>query len=174
MPCEDLQQNGRLTIHRASNLFFRLQAELKRARNLRNHLPNQQLLRQADATVQILERRVWQPLALALCRWRDRKEAFAEWKQCDALLRTALERFFPSGCEVVAGDAQPDPARRGSIDLFLCVTNASRRSMRSSVTSRGPQAVIGSHFRAGGELLGSRRALFRVSEPGHKAFMAGK
>ena len=88
MPCEDLQQNGRLTIHRASNLLFRLQAELKRARNLRNHLPNQQLLRQADATVQILERRVWQPLALALCRWRDRKEAFAEWKQCDSLLRS--------------------------------------------------------------------------------------
>lgn len=57
---------------------------------------------------------------------------------------------------------------------FLCVINASRRSMRSSVTSRGPQAVLGSHFRAGGELLGSRRALFRVSEPGHKAFMGWK
>lgn len=66
---EDLQRNSRLTIHRASNLLFRLQAELKRARSLRSYLPHQQLLRQAESMMQILE------------RWRDRKEAFAEWKQ---------------------------------------------------------------------------------------------
>lgn len=66
---EEVQRNSRLTIQRASNLLFRLQAELKRARSVRNYLPHQQLLRQAESTMQILE------------RWRDRKEAFAEWKQ---------------------------------------------------------------------------------------------
>ena len=60
MDLKDLQRGSKLTIHRASNLLFRLQArkqlsvafssypwqELKRAR-ARSHLANPQLLRQA-------------------------------------------------------------------------------------------------------------------------------
>jgi len=75
---EDLQRNSKLTIHRASNLLFRLQAELKRARSVRSYLPNQQLLRQAESTMQVLE------------RWRDRKEAFAEWKQSLLEMRSQI------------------------------------------------------------------------------------
>ncbi|CAJ1457332.1 unnamed protein product, partial [Effrenium voratum] len=73
---EDLQRGSKLTIHRASNLLFRLQ-ELKRAR-ARSHLANPQLLRQAESTMQILE------------RWRDRKEAFTEWKQSLLEMRNQL------------------------------------------------------------------------------------
>ncbi|CAE8609744.1 unnamed protein product [Polarella glacialis] len=75
---QEMQGENKLTIHRASNLLFHLQAESKRGRMLRAYLPDQQLLRRADSAVQLLE------------RWRDRKEAFAEWKQSLSEMRSQL------------------------------------------------------------------------------------
>jgi len=66
---QEMQAESKLTIHRASNLLFQLQAELKRARAVRQYLPKSQVLRDAEAAARVLE------------QWRDRKEAFSEWKQ---------------------------------------------------------------------------------------------
>eukprot|EP00403_Amphidinium_massartii_P002901 CAMPEP_0178371076 /NCGR_PEP_ID=MMETSP0689_2-20121128/637_1 /TAXON_ID=160604 /ORGANISM="Amphidinium massartii, Strain CS-259" /LENGTH=1737 /DNA_ID=CAMNT_0019990929 /DNA_START=15 /DNA_END=5229 /DNA_ORIENTATION=- len=81
----EMREGSKLTIHRASNLLFQLHMETKRARPLRSVMPKPAVLKDAEDLVKELE------------KWRDRKEAFAEWRTSlqdmkARLLREAVEQ----------------------------------------------------------------------------------
>jgi len=56
-----MQGESKLTIHRASNLLFQLQAELKRAKAVRVYMAKPAVLREAESAVKVLENAMEMP-----------------------------------------------------------------------------------------------------------------
>eukprot|EP00929_Paragymnodinium_shiwhaense_P088566 TRINITY_DN48882_c0_g1_i1.p1 TRINITY_DN48882_c0_g1~~TRINITY_DN48882_c0_g1_i1.p1 ORF type:complete len:1796 (-),score=488.50 TRINITY_DN48882_c0_g1_i1:87-5474(-) len=126
----DMQSENKLTIQRASNLLHQLQGDLKRGRQIKQHLPNPRVVKEAEATMKALE------------DWRDRKEAFGEWRQVLTEMKNQL--FAPVGGEAdEEEESKKDKSGAEGLETFLNQDTSFFGSLGPEVRNLIVQTLLG-------------------------------